>query len=47
MKFGKALAIGETLIDSTTARQIKKGPVVKTLHYVSDKIWDITKTITE
>jgi PUA-domain protein len=47
MKFGKALGIGETLIDSATARQTKKGPVVKMLHYVSDKIWDVTKTITE
>ena len=47
MKFGKALGIGETLMDSATARQTKKGPIVKTLHYVSDKIWDITKTITE
>ena len=47
IKFGKALGIGETLIDSATARQTKKGPIVKTLHYVSDKIWDIAKTITE
>jgi PUA domain protein len=47
MKFGKALGIGETLMDSATARQTKKGPIVKTLHYVSDKIWDIAKTITE
>jgi PUA-domain protein len=47
MKFGKALGVGETLIDSATAKQTKKGPVVKTLHYVSDKIWDIAKTITE
>jgi PUA-domain protein len=47
MKFGKALGIGETLMDSATARQTKKGPVVKTLHYVSDKIWDIAKAINE
>jgi hypothetical protein len=25
----------------------QKGPVVKTLHYVSDKIWDYIKTLTE
>ncbi len=47
MKFGKMLAIGETLMDVETARQTKKGPIVKTLHYVSDKIWDYTKTLTE
>ena len=47
MKHGKALAVGESLIDSATARQTKKGPVVKTLHYVSDKIWEYIKTLTE
>ena len=47
MKHGKALALGESLLDSETAKQTKKGPVVKTLHYVSDKIWDYIKTITE
>ncbi len=47
MKFGKALALGESLMDSAMARQTKKGPVVKTQHWVSDKIWDYTKTLTE
>jgi PUA domain protein len=47
MKFGKALALGESLYDAEVAKQTKKGPVVKTLHYVSDKIWDYTKTLTE
>jgi PUA-domain protein len=47
MKFGKSLALGESLMDSTTARQTKKGPIVKTLHWVSDKIWDYTKTLVE
>ena len=47
IKFGKALAIGESLLDAETARQTKKGPIVKTLHWVSDKIWDFTKTLTE
>ena len=47
MKFGKALALGESLYDAENAKQTKKGPVVKTLHYVSDKIWDYTKTLTE
>ena len=47
MKFGKALALGESLMDAETARATKKGPVVKTLHYVSDKIWDYIKTLTD
>jgi PUA-domain protein len=47
MKHGKALAIGEALMDSATARATKKGPVVKTLHFVSDKIWDYIKTLVE
>jgi len=47
VKHGKALALGESLMDAQTAKQTKKGPVAKTLHYVSDKIWDATKTLTE
>jgi PUA domain protein len=47
VKFGKALALGESLKDAEAAKATKKGPVVKTLHYVSDKIWDYTKTLTE
>jgi PUA-domain protein len=47
MKHGKALALGESLLDSETAKQTKKGPVAKTLHYVSDKIWDYLKAIAE
>ena len=46
MKHGKALALGESLLDADTAKTTKKGPVVKTLHYVSDKIWDYIKTLT-
>ncbi|MCW3983798.1 MAG: DUF1947 domain-containing protein [Candidatus Bathyarchaeota archaeon] len=47
MKHGKALAVGESLMDAETARATKKGPVVKTLHYVSDKIWEYIKTLNE
>ena len=47
MKHGKALAVGEALMDAATARATKKGPVVKTLHYVSDKVWDYIKTVVE
>jgi len=47
MKHGKALGLGETLMNAETARQTKKGPIVKTLHFVSDKIWDNAKTVSE
>ena len=47
VKHGKALGLGETLMDAETARQTKKGPIVKTIHFVSDKIWDSTKSISE
>jgi PUA-domain protein len=47
MKHGKALALGESLLDAETAKTTKKGPVVKTLHYVSDKTWDYIKTFSE
>jgi PUA domain protein len=47
IKHGKVLALGESLMDSATARQTKKGPVVKTLHYVSDKIWEYIKALTQ
>jgi PUA domain protein len=47
IKHGKALALGESLMDAQTARQTKKGPIAKTLHYVSDKIWDYTRALSE
>jgi PUA domain protein len=47
MKFGKALALGESLMNAETARATKKGPVVKTLHYVGDKVWDYIKALVE
>ena len=46
MKHGKALALGESLLDKENAKNAKNGPVVKTLHYVSDKIWDYIKILT-
>jgi predicted ribosome-associated RNA-binding protein Tma20 len=46
-KHGKSLALGESLYDSETARSIKQGAVVKNFHFVSDKIWNLTKTLAE
>ncbi len=47
VKFGKALAIAEALMDSATAKNTKKGPVVKTMHWVGDKVWEQIKSIAE
>ena len=46
-KHGKALAIGEALMNSDTVKDTKKGPIVKTIHYVSDKLWNYIKTFSE
>ena len=41
----KFLAVGKALTDSLELENISKGEVVKNLHYVSDKYWEISKTI--
>ncbi len=46
-KHGKALALGESLYDSETARSTKQGAVVKNFHFVGDKIWNFAKTLAE
>jgi PUA domain protein len=46
-KHGKALAVGESMLDAATLRETKKGPVIKTLHHVSDKYWDAAKLLCE
>ena len=46
-KHMKPLALGESLYDAESARNIKQGAIVQTLHFVSDKIWNLAKTLTE
>jgi PUA domain protein len=46
-KHGKALALGESMFDGAIFKETKNGPVIKTLHYVSDKYWNIVKLLTE
>jgi len=43
VKHGKPLSLGESLPDSTSARTMKQGVVVKNLHYVSDRFWQLIK----
>jgi len=42
----KFLAVGKALVSSSEMENMKKGEVVKNLHYISDKSWEIGKTIT-
>jgi len=44
---GKPLALGEALYNSEEAKGVKQGPTIKSKHYVSDNIWNLTKTLTE
>jgi len=46
-KYGKSLALGESLYNSETARSIKQGAVVRNFHFVSDKIWNFAKMLFE
>jgi PUA domain protein len=46
-KHGKSLALGESMFDVAEFREIKSGPVIRTLHYVSDKYWNIAKLLGE
>jgi PUA domain protein len=46
-KYGKTLALGESMFDVSIFRETKNGSVIKTLHYVSDKYWNAAKLIAE
>lgn len=41
----KFLAVGKTLVSSKEMEDIEKGEIIKNLHYVSDKFWEIGKTL--
>ena len=45
-RHGKSLAIGVALFNSQTMRSLKQGKVVKNVHYVGDKLWNLVKTLT-
>ena len=38
---GKVLAIGEALYSSDEMKSLDKGKVVKNIHYVGDKLWNL------
>lgn len=41
----KFLAIGKSIVTSSELENIQKGEVLKNIHYISDKFWEIGKTI--
>ena len=41
----KFLAVGKSLVHSSEMKEMSKCEVVKNLHYISDKYWEINKTI--
>ena len=41
----KFLAVGKTLVSSEEMETMEKGEVIKNLHYVSDKFWEVGKTL--
>ena len=46
-KHGKPLALGESMYNTAEFKDTKSGPVIKTLHYVSDKYWNAAKRLSE
>ncbi len=41
----KFLAVGKAMVSSSELENMEKGEVLKNLHYISDKFWEIGKTI--
>jgi PUA-domain protein len=42
-RHGKPLAVGSALYGSKEMKTLDRGKVIKTLHYVGDKLWEHTK----
>ena len=41
----KYLAVGKSLVNSSEMTEMSRGEIIKNLHYISDKYWEISKTI--
>lgn len=41
----KFLAVGRALVDSSEVDGMERGEVVKNLHYISDRFWEIAKSV--
>jgi PUA domain protein len=41
----KFLAVGKAIMDSSELESISKGEIIKNMHYISDRYWEIYKTL--
>ena len=41
----KFLAVGKALVNSSEMKEMPKGEVIKNLHYISDRYWEISKIL--
>jgi PUA domain protein len=41
----KFLAVGKSFVSSSEIEKMERGEVIKNLHYISDKFWEVGKTI--
>ena len=41
----KFLAVGKSTVSSSELENMEKGEVVQKLHYISDKAWEVSKTL--
>jgi PUA domain protein len=41
----KFLAIGRSCVSSTEMKTMSKGEVIKNMHFISDKYWEVGKSI--
>ena len=41
----KFLAVGKSLVSSSEIEKMERGEVIKNMHYISDKFWEVGKTI--
>jgi len=41
----KFLAVGKSLVASSELENMEKGEIIKNIHYISDRFWEIGKTI--
>ena len=41
----KFLAVGKAIVSSSELEEMKKGEVIKNMHYISDNFWETGKTI--
>ena len=42
---GKPIAVGEILYDMNEAKKVTQGTVIRNIHFVGDKIWNLIKNL--